>query len=50
MHIGQRVFAPTRISLMQFPILSFSQSLTITDSIDYIITCLMESRYVIKGN
>ena len=34
MHIRQRVFAPTRISLLQFPILSFSQLVTITDSID----------------
>ena len=29
-----RVFAPTRISLLQFPILSFSKFLTITDSTD----------------
>ena len=28
------MFAPKRISLLQFPILSFSQFLTITDSID----------------
>ena len=33
-HISQRVFAPTPISLLQFPILSFSQFVTITDSID----------------
>ena len=34
MHLSQRVFAPTRIFLLQFPILSFSQFVTITDSID----------------
>ena len=33
-HISQRVFAPTRISLLQFPVLSFSQFLTITDRVD----------------
>ena len=33
-HISKRVFAPTGISLLQFPILSFSQFVTITDSID----------------
>ena len=31
MHINQRVFAPTGISLLQFPILSFSQFVTIID-------------------
>ena len=30
-HIRQRVFAPTRISLLQFPILSFSQFVTIKE-------------------
>ena len=33
-HISQRVFARTRISLLQLPILSFSKFLTITDSTD----------------
>ena len=33
-HISQRVFAPTRISLLKFPSLSFSQFVTIRDSID----------------
>ena len=34
MHISQRVFAPTRISMFQFPILSFSQFVTIIDRND----------------
>ena len=34
MHIGQRVFALRLISLLQFPILSFSQFLTIIDRTD----------------
>ena len=34
MHISQRVFAPTRISLLQFPILSFSQFVTIIERTD----------------
>ena len=33
-HIRQRGFAPTRISLLQFPILSYFQFVTITDSVD----------------
>ena len=32
--ISQGLFAPTRISLLQLPSLSFSQFVTITDSID----------------
>ena len=34
LHISQRVFAPTRISMFQFPILSFSQFVTIIDRND----------------
>ena len=34
MYISQRVFAPTRISIFQFPILSFSQFVTIIDRTD----------------
>ena len=33
-HISQRVFAPARISLLQFPVLSIAQFLTITDRVD----------------
>ena len=33
-HISQRVFAPTRISMFQFPALSFSQFVTIIDRTD----------------
>ena len=34
MHISQRAFAPTRISMFQFPIISFSQFVTMIDRTD----------------
>ena len=49
MHTSQGLLAQTRISLLTFPSLSFSEFVTIKDSID-IITSLMESQYVIKRN